>query len=385
MIKINKRIILYILITFIYAYLEGGYFPYALFYSFLIPFLLSFIVIVILHKNVGMDIRFDRNIISTTEEIKITTVIKNYNILPLPYIELKNKVLYSLDREYNGEVFNMKLDENKRLSRNVKFLNRGIYDFGNITLAFKDYLYIFTLSKTLKKDLKVKVYPKIHQVEDFSIRGQEVINKFVSRKGMINEDYTISNIRKYRTGDSLRKIHWKLSAKYGEFFVKNFDTLKGEEYNIFLNMNREDFYDQHGEEEELVEICVSIINNILNKDMKGCIHIHNDESIGMCINNREDFDALMEYFLLNKSKGERNFAQCIIDNLHKTGDDNTIIICTSKIDANLREALLLTNKLGYRAIVFCPNKSLETSKNDYHLEERGVEVVGFTLRKESYE
>ncbi|MBU5486054.1 DUF58 domain-containing protein [Clostridium sp. MSJ-11] len=387
MIKINKRIILFILITFIYAYFEGGYFPYALFYSFLIPFILSFIVIVILHRNVGVDIKLDKDVVSTREEIKITTVIKNYNILPLPYIEVKNKALYSLDREYNGEALNIKLDENKRLSRNIKFLNRGIYDFGNVTLTFKDYLYMLTLSKTFEKDLKVKVYPKIHQMEDFNFHGQEFINEFMNKKGIINEDYTISDIRKYRTGDSLRKIHWKLSAKYGELFVKKFDALQGEEYNIFLNMNKEDFYDQHGEEneEELVEICVSIINNILNNNMKSCIHINNEENSNMNINNIEDFNALMEYFLVNKSEGQGSFAQYIIDNLYKMAGKNTIIICTPKIDTNVKEALLLASKLGYRIVVFYSSKSLEIFKNDYYLKERGIEVISSILRKESYE
>lgn len=387
MIKINKKTVIFILLSFTFAYFEGGYFPYVIFYSFFIPSILSFIVLAIQYRNVNIDVKFDRDIINRKEEVRLTHIIRNYNILPISYVELKNKILYSLEPLYNGEVFNMKIDENKRTNRTVKFLYRGIYDFGDINLTFKDYLYIFTLNKKMRKNFKVRVYPRIQDICNLSFPAEEFVKSISNNKGLMQEDYSVADIRKYVIGDSLKKIHWKLSAKYGELYVKKFDAFQGEEYNIFLNMNKEDYFTEGGKEkeEELIEGCISIINFVLNNNIKSGIHIHNNENMSMYINTKEDFASLMEYFLLHESKGEEKFSSFLIDNLKKVRNNNTIIIFTPKVNEEIRETLLAIDKSGYKIKLFCQSNSKDTIENIHHLKSNGIEIVNFILRKDIYE
>ncbi|GAA0727953.1 hypothetical protein GCM10008905_26160 [Clostridium malenominatum] len=387
MIKVNKKTVIFIVLSFAFAYFEGGYLPYVVFYSFFVPFVLSFIILAMQCRNINVDIKFDKDIISRKEEVKLTQIIKNYNILPISCVELKNKILYSLEPLYNGEFFNMKIDENKRINRVIKFSYRGIYDFGDITLTFKDYLYIVTLSKKMKKNFKVRVYPRVQDICQLSFPAEEFVKNILNSKGLMQEDYSVGDIRKYIIGDSLKKIHWKLSAKYGELYVKKFDALQGEEYNIFLNMNKEDYFTEGGKEkeEELIEGCISIINYVLTNNIKSGIHIHNKENMSMYINTKEDFSSLMEYFLLHESEGDEKFSSFLIDNFKKVRGNSTVIVFTPKVNEEIRETLLSISKSGYKVKVFCQSNSKDTIENTHYLKTNSIEVINSILRKDVYE
>ena len=69
-------------------------------------------------------------------------------------------------------------------------------------------------------------------------------NKFIRD---IENSIFIKDIRKYKIGDSLKRIHWKVSAKYGELYTKNYEMYSNEEYNIFLDMNNEIYKQENGD------------------------------------------------------------------------------------------------------------------------------------------
>ena len=74
---------------------------------------------------------------------------------------------------------------------------------------------------TLDQPKYITVYPKIIYLEKFRLKTD-----FMSEaQAMLNtrdEDMTtISDVRKYQYGDSLRRIHWKLTARTQELMVRS--------------------------------------------------------------------------------------------------------------------------------------------------------------------
>ena len=186
MIKIiNKKFLIMLLISFIYAYLEGGNLPYSIFYGFLCTLIFSLVYLLATIRNVAVDIKFNRNIFTTFEDTEVITVVKNYGILPIPYIEINNKVFYELDKDYKGLVLSLGIDENRRLGVKVKFFTRGIYNFGEIKLQIRDIFSLFNFGKNIKKENIIKVYPKIYSLEKFNSYGEDVLNGMVNEKGNI--------------------------------------------------------------------------------------------------------------------------------------------------------------------------------------------------------
>ncbi|WP_027623745.1 DUF58 domain-containing protein [Clostridium lundense] len=380
MIKVgNKNFLVLFCISFIYAYLQGGNLPYSIFYALLCIVSFSLIYVLIIGRNIVIDIKFSRDTFYTFEDTEIHTVIKNYGILPVYYIEMHNTVLYELDKSYKGYVFSLDMDANKRLNTKVRFFTRGIYNFGESKLYFKDFFSLFNFEKVIKKRNIIKVYPKIYHLDKFNFSGEDLFNTTIKEKGNIREDYSISDIRKYRTGDNLRNIHWKISAKYGELYTKNLEMVNGEKTNIILNMNKEDYFNEKSEEkeEELIDLTSSLINMMIVRGIKSNLHICNNEMKSFSVSKRNDFQEIMEYFLMHKSEGEEDFFKFIIDNLNRIDKNSFVILITPKINEQIKDNLIYLRRLGYKILAFYSVSSFDNIENVSTLKEMNIRCISF--------
>jgi uncharacterized protein (DUF58 family) len=108
---------------------------------------------------------------------------------------------------------------------------RGIYRWHVITLRTAAPLGLFWSSRQREAPAKAIVYPKILPLQQCPIvdsLGQEQNRRLTSDRHYrkASEGFT-RNIRQYRYGDSTRLIHWKTSARLGEFQVRELETLSG--------------------------------------------------------------------------------------------------------------------------------------------------------------
>lgn len=381
MIKImNKSFLVLLCISFIYAYLLGGNLPYSIFYVLLCIVSFSLIYVLIIGRNLAVDIKFNRDTFCTFENTEIATVIKNYGILPVYYIEMHNTIFYELDKNYKGYVFNLDIDGNKRLNTKVEFFTRGIYDFGEIRVYFKDFFSLFNFEKVIKRKSVIRVYPKIYQLNKFNFYGEDLFNSTIKEKGNVREDYSISDIRKYRTGDNLRKIHWKISAKYGELYTKNFEMVTGEKTTVLLNMNKEDYFNERSEEkeEELIDLTSSLVNIMRVRGIKSNLHICNDERKSFHVSKADDFEEIMEYFLMHKSKGEEDFSKFIIDNLNRIDKDSFVVLITPKINEQIKDNLIWLKSLGYKILAFYSINSFENIESISTLKGMNIRCISFS-------
>ncbi len=91
---------------------------------------------------------------------------------------------------------------------------------------------LFQKSHTWSMDEKWVVYPHVdHLPEDFlERRGQEASQHAVSRQGLGSVPFML---RTYRTGDALRQVDWKTSAKRQRLIVKEMEE-EGSPGDLFI-------------------------------------------------------------------------------------------------------------------------------------------------------
>ncbi|NDO43034.1 DUF58 domain-containing protein [Thomasclavelia cocleata] len=138
---------------------------------------------------------------------------------------------------------------------NKKYLLRGNQDkfdisfkhCGGENLIIKDYyqydsLNLFCLKKRCYYQIPITIYPKKIDF-DFSVYqhllpkdGEEVYA--INQKG--DDPTEIYDIHKYREGDLLKNIHWKLSAKYDDVLVKDNALSVSEIINIHCDFDEDD-------------------------------------------------------------------------------------------------------------------------------------------------
>ena len=270
-------------------------------------------------------------------------------------------------------------DKSRWIKNEIFFTKRGIYDFGNISLEANDLFCIFKSVKNIHNKLEIKVYPKVYDLSNINLSGRDSYENLINSKSGIDDLTLIKDIRKYNVGDNLKKVHWKLSAKHGELYVKNFDSISGKECNLFINMHIDNLRnDLNGIiEEDMVDFSVSLTKYMMNNRIKTKLFIHAKEQKNMEVEFKEDFLGVMEYFLKSKSDGTSQFTSFIKSNLRNIPKGNWIGIVSIAVDDNLRNVLMNLKEMGYRVNVFYYGNLLYEFKNINFLKNVGIECINF--------
>ncbi len=211
-----------------------GSLGFTLCYSLLLLFLLALATILLVPASIAVDQSLEQNVIFKGETVTYTLHIKNrgWFFYPRVMCQLKNGELAA----YGESQLFFPLLPRGKLQReyHLTFPYRGVYDLGVEKLVVVDFLGLFRKTIRPRAALSVKVYPKSD--ENFLLMLQGGPQKTAMFTDPFQEDYSsVADVRKYVTSDSLRKVHWKLSAKRGELMVKNFNAYEPDRLILLLD------------------------------------------------------------------------------------------------------------------------------------------------------
>ncbi|WP_125153421.1 DUF58 domain-containing protein [Clostridium rectalis] len=377
MIDINRTFIFFIVISFLYAYLIGGILAYSILYTLLFMFIISYIYIIIIKDKIYIEVKFEREVGTTGDEIKVVTTIKNGSVLPIYYVQIKNKILYSMDEKYNGYLMDLKPKSSKSFESKVKFNIRGIYDFGNLYMCAKGILSLIIIKRNVKKNIDFYVYPKVHALTNVFMLNGYTDDLAICKVGDGIDSYSISDIRKYRPGDDLRRIHWKVSAKYGGLHTKNFDKVSSDKYIILLDMKYiENYKEDKFIEEHLIEMTISLVKFIKSRNGTIDIYINNNKEEHFFIDRESKIQLLMNYFIENKSKGKNDFNVFILNKIKEIPSNSSILIFTPKINDEIRKNFINIKKMGYKFVVFYSSENPKYYENIILMKNYQIYCIG---------
>lgn len=99
---------------------------------------------------------------------------------------------------------------------------RGIVSPPSFELATNYPFLLFTKSRRIRSKDEVLVYPAIHQV-NLSLETLFGPHESGERDHGL-DGMNFSHVREYTTGEALKKVDWKKSAKFDDFFIKEFTS-----------------------------------------------------------------------------------------------------------------------------------------------------------------
>ncbi|MBR4580961.1 MAG: DUF58 domain-containing protein [Lachnospiraceae bacterium] len=199
------------------------------------PFLLAFLVVYILIPCILLPLFFrsaDKAIfraycpaayVEKEHDIPLYFELKNPTICPffLCEIEFKVKNLY-YDNEYEHNLAIHVLPKHtEKIKVPIENMYIGMVKTEVTSVSVTDLLHFFTYSFPEKHIVEVPVFPTESEQEDLpATPSSDGLDEFTESdlKGNISSD--IKEIRPYQPGDRLQRIHWKLSAKLDDLFVK---------------------------------------------------------------------------------------------------------------------------------------------------------------------
>ena len=204
------------------------------------------------------------------EETQLTIEVTNVKPLPLAWLLVRDafpKDLSLLTGELETEeeqeksvvhltdMLSLRWYERVRRTYRIRGDNRGMYQFGPVSLASGD-LFGFSRKYASYPDLDaLLVYPRIVPIERLGLPAERPSGEQKAVRRVIEDPLRLATVREYVPGDSIRHIHWKNTARLHQLQTKVFDPSSSHILAIFVDMQTA--HNPYGLISEYLELAVT--------------------------------------------------------------------------------------------------------------------------------
>lgn len=293
--KLNRLIYLGAIIgSAIFASYYGGNISYALFYlSLLIP-LISFLYTVYVYARFKLYQTMGSILVVKGDWTVYSFVIGNED-----YITYRNvKVNFLSDKSTieaagNSTEYSLLPNESESLDTRIKCNYRGEYYVGVDSIEVTDFLYLFKITYPIGTKLKAVVYPRVVPLEQLGIAPPQNDVKNPLRFSNNAEEELDTEIRKYYSGDSRKRIHWKASARMNELISRKYQHKPKAEIVIFMDLMKikDDELKVVIAEDKIIESVLAITNFYATRRTPSQIIFEREGQKQLNINSLDDFNA----------------------------------------------------------------------------------------------
>jgi uncharacterized protein (DUF58 family) len=114
---------------------------------------------------------------------------------------------------------------------------RGLFSLGPTQIRSGDPLGFFTIEIDLPATVSLMVMPPVIPLPFIAVAPGNQAGEGRQSVQTLEQTVSASTARQYLPGDSLHHIHWPLSARHDQLFVRLFDNTPSSDWWIFLDMN----------------------------------------------------------------------------------------------------------------------------------------------------
>lgn len=269
----------------------------------------------------------------------------------------------------------------------VTFARRGIYELGPAEVRVLDPFGLLRFSRKFTGKTEVVVYPKVHELPGFPLRGGNSEAGSHGARGQRGDEF--AGLREYRRGDDRRHIHWKSVARTGELFVKEFALEAPRRYTVALDLRRVGLRVQEAEVEDAVSAAASILTHLLGERLPARL---------LCtdgVGSKTEFGAeeasywrAMRTLATVRTEGYKNLGEAVLEERESLGEgvvlvsrggDEELPTCVRKLrGASLLVIVVLLASHTYRGRRGGPelqDRETEFAREVGRLEAAGAQVL----------
>lgn len=324
--------------------------------------------------DLQVHISFDKAYCRVGDTITLTEVVENHKFLPLPvlYVKFKTSRTFRYDNDenatisdyyYRNDVFSVL--GNQQVIRNLSFraTKRGYFIIDSINLVVNDLFLKNTFADIYGNHAALYVYPVLLK-DRYSLTMANSIIGDLTRKDLYEDPLSFRGIRDYASGDSMRHINWKTSAKQQQFMVNTYyDTLNAD-ICILLNLDTNTIQRSNNLKEYLISVAATIANQMIIKGFSVQIYTNSIDSITQkpfhshVGNGTEQLHHLLQMLSrIDLSKEITEFKSffegedCIF---HKNNTNTTYLVLSNYRREDLLTSITDKTASGYRIHFICP-------------------------------
>ncbi|HHX18611.1 MAG TPA: DUF58 domain-containing protein [Clostridium sp.] len=390
----RNRILYFSLFTLalLFVYFYGGKIPYMFFYAVLITPLVSILLTTIAFFRFTYFEEIDKISIVKGEELNYSLNIYNEDFFLYPYINLTFSTgNVFLGKQLEKQSFSMFPFSKKTFQFKAVAKYRGEYEIGIKSIEFEDYLGILKLTHKPQSSKVIKVHPRIVELSGIKLKSMLLSESHSIPNTLFESTNTMSDIREYIYGDSIKRIHWKLSSKMNKLLVKKFDATSKSNSALILDLTKLSYSPEEilSIEDTLIECVVSFAYYLLGSWANISLIYYKDKYTEIKAQNilqfQNIYDILTRITFTQDAVEVKDLLSMYVQN--NSLKKSNILLFTSSVNSDLFDELYKATLAGFDVNLIYVSKNGE---NEPYNEENArmlkeLPEIGVTAYKISVE
>lgn len=247
--------------AYISSYITGGRIPYFIFYVCLGIFSVDLIWAAI-SGRITASSWVETYSVQAGAKFNFYTEIKNNSGLPLPWVQcwIDMPGTFGLPDNVCCYTFSLGPYETKVVAEEMECRMRGRFQWGECLIRTGGILGFFTNTRKSGRLSEIEVMPRFFNISGLGMGKSRSGNLIVSPQS-VRENTGLFGIRNYTYAESISRIHWKISARFGQLKVKENQQVSADDCMVLLDNCRENHVGEgsEGSFEKAVSLAASAV------------------------------------------------------------------------------------------------------------------------------
>jgi uncharacterized protein (DUF58 family) len=354
MFKIKNSAIIFLIITFLMAKIGGWEIPHLIFYTVGGMMLVSALCSRNVARKLNAYQKIEQKDYYVDDELEISSFVENDAFFPIPHIEIVDRTEEAIaGNEIHPTITSILPMGREIIHKKIVAKYRGLYELGPIDVTMTDALGVMTRKQRIFSSIPVKVYPRIYNIESINLKSMQSYGTLTTKQKAFEDNSSVSDIKKYSPGESIKKMHWKISAKKGSLFVKNYEMTGSAATYIFLDFKRNSYKGENLRdlEERAVEAASSITSYLLKNSVSIEMYINSGNPYYTKGRDIKELNNFMNILCEIKTDGHRTMKDVLERRIRLISRGSSIIIITGDINYEESNIYGSIKAMGYDIIL----------------------------------
>ncbi len=258
--------------------------------------------------------------------------------------------------------------ESKMFKYSLRPVERGEYYFGNIIIFISSGLGLIKRRQIFEQNKSISVYPSFLNLRKYQLLAEASSSYYGSRRHRkIGNSLEFEQIRDYVTGDDVRNLNWKATARHGHLLLNSYIEERSQQVYCIIDKGR--LMKMPFKGLSLLDYAVNstlVLSNIcLRKQDKTGLVTFSDNSVEMIVSDNKPVQLnkiMHSLYSLETDFLESNFEMLYLKLRQKVQQRSIIVLFTNFESPNsLRRQLpflRLISKYHLLVVVFFENTDL---------------------------
>lgn len=335
----DKRIILLVVGTFLYARFAGGRPPYFIFYLSTGLWLLCWAWTIYTGRSLGCLIRLDKTSVARDEQLTVRVRLDNEALISIPWLEVDVQASPLIRIDSPAQAASVPPAGSRILNLQLTARRRGHYTVGPIRVSTGDPFGLYRLSREFQSQAAVTVYPRVWHLTGLPIPLNQPFGPVRIRQLAFEDPSNPAGIRPYRPGDSPRHMHWRTTARKGELMLKQYELQATTQLMILVDLQAAVQPDDGVE--TAIEIAASLANlgvvRGFEVGLAGYGAVRHAVPLGR---GQRTFQQIMETLTRVEADGEVAMEKALQQESAYLPPHSGVVVITPALDGALADALL---------------------------------------------